>query len=207
MSRPSFLKDRITVGVVGALVTGAVVLVLLSLGAPEVSTFVPTAPAAAEVGARKDGPLLVTVDASGSGSWRYFDFSRGSVVERPGPKDWDIAFRRFQMIVNGGSAFSGDGGVIDLGEVAFDSVTAIPETGYVVAEPGDSVNAALERWYDYSFTSHILEPKPRVYALRTADGRYAKLEIVGYYCVGAQPGCPTFRYVYQGGGGTDVASR
>jgi hypothetical protein len=186
MSRPWFLQDRITVGVVGALVAGAVVLVLLSLGAPEVPTFVPTAAVPAEVGSHKDGPLLVTVDA-GSASWRHFDFSRGSVVERPGPKD---------------------GGVIDLGEVAFDSVSAVPATGYVVAEqPGDSVNAALERWYDYSFTSHILQPKPRVYALRTADGRYAKLEIVGYYCVGAQPGCPTFRYVYQGGGGTDVASR
>lgn len=207
MTRPWFLQDRITVGVVGALVAGAVVLVLLSLGAPEVPTFVPTAAVPVEVGSHKDGPLLVTVDA-GSASWRHFDFSRGSVVARPGPKDWDIAFRRYQVIVNGGLGFSGDGGVIDLGEVAFDSVSAVPATGYVVAEqPGDSVNAALERWYDYSFTSHILQPKPRVYALRTADGRYAKLEIVGYYCVGAQPGCPTFRYVYQGGGGTDVASR
>jgi len=25
---------------------------------------------------------------------------------------------------------------------------------------------------------------------------------VGYYCPGPQPGCPTFRYVYQGDGTT-----
>lgn len=40
--------------------------------------------------------------------------------------------------------------------------------------------------------------------MRTADGRYAKLEMVGYYCPGARPGCPTFRYVYQGDGTTAV---
>jgi hypothetical protein len=52
----------------------------------------------------------------------------------------------------------------------------------------------------------VLTPKPRVWAVRTGDGRYAKLEMVGYYCSGAQPGCPTFRYVYQGDGSTRLAS-
>jgi hypothetical protein len=207
MRRPAFLGDRVTAGVVGVLVVVGVSLVFLSLGAPEVPTFVPTVPAPAEVGAVKQGPRRVTVDASSSAEWRFFDFSNGSVVERPGPKDWDIAFRRYHMMVNGGAGFGGDGGVIDLGWVAFDSVSTVPEHGYVVAEPGDSLNRVLVRWYEYSFTSHVLQPKPRVYALRTADGRYAKLEIVGYYCVGAQPGCPTFRYVYQGSGGRDVASK
>jgi hypothetical protein len=42
--------------------------------------------------------------------------------------------------------------------------------------------------------------QPRVWAVRTADGRYAKLEIVGYYCPEAHPGCLTFRYVFQGDG-------
>jgi hypothetical protein len=50
----------------------------------------------------------------------------------------------------------------------------------------------------------VLTPKPHVWAVRTADGRYAKLEMLGYYCPGAQPGCPTFRYVYQGDGSTAV---
>jgi hypothetical protein len=30
------------------------------------------------------------------------------------------------------------------------------------------------------------------------DGRYAALQILGYYCAEARPGCLTFRYVYQG---------
>jgi hypothetical protein len=90
--------------------------------------------------------------------------------------------------------------------MTFEGVSHVPETGYVVAEKSDSVNAALEDWYDYSMTSHVLQPKETVYAIRTADGRYAKIEILGYYCAGALPGCTTFRYVYQGGGSTDVTS-
>ena len=37
--------------------------------------------------------------------------------------------------------------------------------------------------------------------------RYAKLELVGYYCPGGQPGCVTFRYVFQGDGSSAVAVR
>ncbi len=51
----------------------------------------------------------------------------------------------------------------------------------------------------------MLSPKPHVWAVRTPAGRYAKLEMVGYYCPDATPGCPTFRYVYQGDGSTAVA--
>ncbi len=165
------------------------------------STYAPTAEAPVEVGGSRVGPRTVTVDASDGEVWRYFDFSRGSVVEDPGPTEWDIAFRRFQIMVNGGAGFMGEAGVLSLGEVPFDSVSEVPARGYVVsAHARDSVNSEIERWYDYSWTSHLLTPKPEVYAIRTADRRYVKLEFVGYYCEGAVAGCATFRYVYQGGG-------
>jgi hypothetical protein len=130
------------------------------------------------------------VDASSSEAWRFFQFSTGSLVERPGPTDWDIAFRRFHVITNGGDGFAGDAGALDLGPIAFDSIDTVPETGYepTVAR-SDSVNHAIERWYDYGFISHLLTPKRHVYAVRTADGRYAKLEFLSYYCPGATPGC------------------
>ena len=35
----------------------------------------------------------------------------------------------------------------------------------------DSTSAAFDDWYDYSLTSHLLLPRPRTYAIRTADGR------------------------------------
>lgn len=192
---------------VAALVAVTVVLVGSSLAAPEVPTFPPTPAAPAEVGARKVGPVTVTVDASASDGWTFFDFSRGSVVESPKASDWDLAFQRHRIMVNGGPSFGGGAGVMELTGTHFDSVATAPETGYLVAEMAkDSLNPALERWYDYSWTSHLLEPKPAVYAVRTAEGHYAKLEILGYYCPGARAGCLTIRYVYQGAGGFDVGT-
>ena len=206
MNRFSFLlRDRIATTVIVLIMVCAVVFIWTSLERPEVPTFTPTVAAAAEVGTEQDARTM-TVDASDSEVWRFFDFSRGSVVEAPGEEEWDIAFRRFQIIANGGRGMEGQAGATSLEDMTFESVSSVPETGYVMAERNDSVNAVLEDWYNYSFTSHLLEPKPIVYAIRTADGRYAKLEILGYYCVGVLPGCTTFRYVYQGGGGVDVIS-
>ena len=206
MSRFSFLlRDRIATAVIVLIMVCAVVFIWTSLERPEVPTFTPTVAAAAEVGTEQDARTM-TVDASDSEVWRFFDFSRGSVVEAPGEEEWDIAFRRFQIIANGGRGMEGQAGATSLEDMTVESVSSVPETGYVMAERNDSVNAVLEDWYNYSFTSHLLEPKPIVYAIRTADGRYAKLEILGYYCVGVLPGCTTFRYVYQGGGGVDVIS-
>ena len=206
MSRLSFLaSDRVATTVIGVIVLCAVLFIWTSLERPELPTFIPTVSMPAEVGTERDA-RTVTVDASDPDIWHFFDFSQGSVLDAPGVVEWDLAFRRFQIIVNGGRNLAGQGGVVSLGELAFEGVSDVPENGYVVAEKNDSVNAALEDWYDYSMTSHVLQPKQTVYAIRTAEGRYAKMEILGYYCVGALPGCTTFRYVYQGGGSTDVAS-
>ena len=118
--------------------------------------------------------------------------------------DWDLAFRRYQIIANGGAGFRGRGGVRDLGPVTFDTVKTVPADGYVENETRER-NSAIASWYDYGFFSHVLRPKPHVWAVRTADGRYAKLELVSYYCPGSQPGCVTLRYVFQGNGSTTMA--
>lgn len=183
----------------------AVVLVAMSFNRPVVEAYVPTSPNPSEAGETLVGPIEYTVDATSTGEWRFFDFSRGSVVVNPGPGDWDLAFRRFHIIANGGPGFSGDGGIIRLEEADFDAVSELPDAPYVETRVRrDSVNAAIERWYAYGWTSHLLTPHPTVYAVRTADGRYAKVQLLGYYCPGAQPGCLTFRYVYQGAGGRAV---
>jgi len=48
--------------------------------------------------------------------------------------------------------------------------------------------------------SHLLTSKRHVYGVRTPAGRYAKLELVAYYCKGVGTACITFRYAYQGNG-------
>lgn len=206
--RPEFLAyDRVTITVVGVLALVAVLFVVASLGRRSVPTFLATPPASVDVGASKLGPDTVTVDATGEEGWRFFDFSSGSVVESPGPIEWDLAFLRHRIVANGGTGFAGDGGVLELSGAEYESVSDVPESGYVGSpQPGDTTNAAIERWYNYNWTSHILEPRPTVWAVRTADGRYAKLRILGYYCPGPLAGCLTFEFVYQGGGGTDVSA-
>lgn len=192
-----------------ALVALAVTLVALTLRQPEMPTYAPTPPAAAtKAGRALIGPVLYSVDATSPDTWHYFSFRVGAVIEAAGPRDWDLAFRRYQILANGGPEFQGGGGVLDLGRVAFKDVHVVPETGYQVNEGGrDPRNPAIAGWYRYGFFSHVLRPKPHVWAVRAADGRYAKIEIVSYYCPGAQPGCLTFRYVFQGDGSTVVGRK
>ena len=182
---------------VGAVIGLAGVLVALTLRTPSVPTFTPTTVAARDVGARLVGPIRDTVDASAPDVWRYFSFRLGSVVDDATRGGWDLAFRRYSII-------AGDGvGIRDLGEGRLENVRAVPDTGYVGNEGrAEPRNPAIAAWYQYSYFSHVLSPKPHVWAVRTADGRYATLEMVGYYCAGGRPGCPTFRYVYQGNGST-----
>lgn len=191
----------------GILVSAAVVVVGLTLQRPEPPTYAPSPVEPRPVGEERVGPLVRTVDATVPEQWVPFSFRDGSVIHDPGPLEWDLAFRRFGIIVNGGDGFAGHGGIIDLGEVPFDSVRILPEEGYVQTQArGDSVNAAIERWYSYSIFSHLLHPLPKVYAIRTADRRYAKMRILGYYCAGATPGCVTVQYVFQGDGTREVGA-
>lgn len=164
-----------------------------------------TTPRPAPVGDTLVGPAEYTLDATDDRRWTYFDFSRNAVVEDPGPLDWDLAVRRFHVIANGGPGFAGRGGIADLGPAAFDTVRTAPDTGYALTD-ADSVNPATRRWYRYGYSSHLLEPDGRVFAVRTADGRYAKVAIVSYYCGEARAACLTFRYVYQGAGGRSLAA-
>jgi heme-binding HmuY-like protein len=103
------------------------------------------------------GPVLYTVDASDPEHWRYFSFHVGSVIENPGAKDWDLAFRRYEIIANGGREFVG--GIVELGQVAFADVKTMP-----CGIPGDrgrygSHNPAIANWYSYGYFSHVLRPR------------------------------------------------
>jgi len=199
-------RGTLTVAVtLGAVALAAVVMIASSLRRPEVQTFSPTPPWPIDVGVERVGPVTYTVDASDPIRWSFFDFSRGSVVEAPDPQGWDLAFRRFSIIVNGGPRFAGDGGALDLGVLSLDTLSRVPTEGYHPTEVRrDSLNAAFQGWYRYGFSSHLLTPRSHVFAVRTSDGRYAALELLSYYCPGAQPGCVTFRYVYQGAGGPEL---
>jgi hypothetical protein len=148
---------------------------------------------------------VYTIDARSQTEWRFFRFAAGGIVSDPGDSAWDLAVRRHQFIVNGGDGFGGRGGIAALSGVAFDSVREAPVGDYLVTEAGRDSTIPDLRWYDYGFVSHILSPRGDAYVVRTADGRYAKFEVLSYYCTGALPGCLTIRYAYQGDGSRRLA--
>ena len=141
------------------------------------------------------------MDARDGARWALFDFDVGSVVEDDA-LSWDLAFNRFHIVTNGGPLYPGAGGALAI-EAPWETVTEAPDGGYSVTDGrlvDGAVTPALERWYAYSFFAHTLDPKDEVYVVRSAEGRYAKLRILSYYCPEATPGCVTFEYVFQGDG-------
>ena len=163
-------------------------LVASSLTRPNVTSYAPTPPTRVRPTGDGTGEDTVTVDASDARTWRFFDFARGSIVTPPDTAGWDLAVRRYHIIAHDAIA--------DLGATSFGSVTRAPTRGFMANTIGrDTTNAAIAHWYRYSFLTHRLEPGGHVYVVRTRAGRYAKMEILSYYCIGAEPGCVTFRYV------------
>jgi heme-binding HmuY-like protein len=171
-------------------------LLIGSLVRPELPPYTLTVPSPVAAGDTLVGPATYTLDASSTERWRTFAFDRTAVVDSGA---WDVAFRRFHLITAQG------GGILDLGSVPFDSVAAVPDSGYVPnAAAGDTTNPGVGKWYEYSMLSHLLNSKHHVYGVRTARGKYAKLEILAYYCKDAGTACITFRYSYQGDGSRRV---
>ena len=174
----------IPVGLSGVVTVVVAFLVFGTLQQPELPTFPPSTVAPADVGNALVGPLTYTVDAREETGWRYFDFSVGAEVFEPGPTEWDLAFRRFNIIANGGAGFFGSAGIRDLGPVSFDSLVAVPLDGYTVTTAGrDSVNAAIGRWYSYSWSSHATY---RVCAASVTAARPSRLK----WCVEPTPHFP-----------------
>ena len=126
--------------------------------------------------------------------------------------EWDLAFRSTTILVNGGASGPGAGGAVVLPDTTFDAVTAAPTNEAFVQDRGlENEETAIpggagNGWYAYDFTTGIVAPRPAVLAVRTADGRFAKVEVLSYY-QGAPEGDAldptegfryyTFRYVFQ----------
>ena len=149
-----------------------------------------------------------------SGPFTKFDFDTG--METDSETDWDIAFRATDIIVNGGSSMgtideptrNGDGGayiamgtMADVTEVDVSMFAQDSENGYAI------ISGSGNGWYTYTGppTFLVTPTAGRILVFKTADGKFAKVEILSYY-QGA-PDSPdaftdqsryyTFNYVYQ----------
>ena len=149
-----------------------------------------------------------------SGAFTKFDFDLG--METDSETDWDIAFRATDIIINGGMSMgttdeperTGDAGayivtgtMADVTEVDVNLFTQDSGSGYAI------VSGSGNGWYTYTGPpTYLITPTAgKILVFKTADGKYAKVEILSYY-----QGAPenpdaftdpsryyTFNYVYQ----------
>jgi hypothetical protein len=152
----------------------------------------------------------IQADTSSTGRVTYFSLRDSAIVTGAdtASNKWDIAFRTTTILVNGGSGRFGQGGAIVMTSTDFDTLSQVPTAGWrtdttsAFAIPTGAGNG----WYNYNSTTNVISPIPGVViALRTADGRFAKVQLLSYYR--GAPQNPdgfrdrsrvyTFRYVFQ----------
>lgn len=131
---------------------------------------------------------------------------------------WDIAFSSTKILVNGGTSGPGVGGAfVHIG--SFDTFTSISADSIFKTDNSNAASFAItlgsgKAWYTYDGLTTLISPiAGRVLVIRTATGKYAKIEIISYYKGGVTlPASAsvndklfkqryyTFRYAYQPNG-------
>lgn len=152
----------------------------------------------------------------GSGKYTLYSLESNKVIDNndSATSKWDIGFRGTTIITNGGNGGPGAGGAFvyvgtfaDLVQIPTDSTFRTDNAPTAYAIKTGSGNG----WYSYNATANLITPIPgRILVIRTALGKYAKVEIQNYYKGGVTPDATasdsdkltkqryyTFRYLYQ----------
>jgi hypothetical protein len=131
---------------------------------------------------------------------------------------WDIAFSSTKILVNSGTSGPGLGGAFVF-KGLFDDLKTIPTDSSFATDNANAASYAIplgsgKAWYTYDGLTTLVSPiAGRVLVIRTATGKFAKIEILNYYKGGVTlPATAsvndklfkqryyTFRYAYQPSG-------
>ncbi len=141
-----------------------------------------------------------------------FSFKTGAIVANTDSAStkWDIGFNGTGIILNSGTSGPGSATAQVVSGI-FTDLTTAPTDGYLqdnkLATPAFYAVArgSGKGWYNYDQASNLVTPiAGKVLVIQTADGKYAKMEIISYYL--DAPVSPTattkdryytFRYIYQ----------
>jgi hypothetical protein len=154
------------------------------------------------------------LSGEGTGNhYTFFSIERNEVValSDSNTSKWDIAVRSTNIITNSGTSGPGAGGAYVQKATTFDNFTTIPADSVFRTDASAALairTGSGNGWYNYDFNTNIISPIPgNIIVVRTATGKYAKLEILSYYK--DAPPTPTatdvsryytFRFVYQANG-------
>ncbi|PWK15058.1 heme-binding HmuY-like protein [Arcicella aurantiaca] len=143
-----------------------------------------------------------------TGKYTFYSFKNGIIANTDSATlKWDVAFKATTILTNGGTSGIGQGGASVLSGI-FDEVKTIPSTSTFVQDSKTAYaipTGSGKGWYNYDGANNLISPiAGKVLLIKTADGKYAKMEILSYYK--GSPVSPTsssvsryftFRYVYQ----------
>lgn len=166
-----------------------------------------------------DADSIIGIGAQGpygANKYTFFSLANNSRVSSSdsASSNWDIAFRGTKILVNSGTSGPGTGGgFVYVG--AFDAVTSVPADSTIKTDNAPASYAITygsgNGWYSYDGVNVLVTPIPgRTLIIKTANGKYAKVQILNYYRGGATPATTatdsvkafdsryyTFRYTYQ----------
>jgi hypothetical protein len=122
----------------------------------------------------------IDADAANKGSFTLYSLADNKVIPNSdsATTKWDIGFKATTIIINGGSSGPGKAEAQVLSTIFKDLATA-PDAGYATDA---TAKKAISGWYSYNMNTHIISPVTgAVIVLKTATGKYAKIEITSYY--------------------------
>lgn len=129
----------------------------------------------------------------GAGRYTFYSLETNKIIPASdsASNKWDLAFKGTTIATNSGNSGPGAGGAFvfvglfnDLKTIPVDSTFRIDNAPTAFAIPSGSNRA----WYVYDGINQLVNPIPgRVLVIRTATGKYAKVEIINYYKGGVTP--------------------
>ena len=122
-----------------------------------------------------------------AGKYTFFSLERNAIVPNTdsASTQWDLAFASNKILTNGGTSGKGLGGAfVYVG--LFDDLKSIPSDSVFKTDNAPASFAVTfgsgKGWYVYDQLTSLITPLAgRVLVIRTASGKYAKVEIINYY--------------------------
>jgi hypothetical protein len=155
-----------------------------------------------------------------AGKYTFFSLGTNSKIASTdsATSNWDLAFSGTTIRINGGTSGPGNGGAF-VYTGTFDALTTIPvDSNFKIdAYPTYAITKGSGKgWYTYDGPNNLIKAIPgRVLVIRSAAGKYAKVEVLNYYKGNTTPLSTasdsiktynaryySFRYTYQPDGTT-----
>lgn len=170
-------------------------------------------------------------DVKDYGMWYYFSFEKGDFVGEgkadpadgddakwKAKTDWDIAFHRGNVRTNGGTSGNGQGGILNANSKDFDAIKEVPSGEFTVDKilkgevmaafvmpptyVSSSANEVANDWAVFDHGTMSYSVKKDVYIVKTASGKYVKIQFLNFLNDEDKSGFITLQYAYQADGST-----